>query len=106
MAKYVTKKMVEQEIIRLIKLALNINTPLEYADRYVYLARRFSMHYKVKIPSAYRIFICKKCKRVLRPGETAVFRLVAKPKKHISIKCLRCGYSYSKVYSPAKSKGR
>ena len=98
MAKYVTKRMVEREIIRLIKLALDINTPLEYADRYVYLARRFSMHYRVKIPDSYRMFICKKCKGVLRPGETALFRVVAKPKKHIVIKCLRCGYTYRKTY--------
>lgn len=96
------KKTVEREITRLIKLALNKKTPLEYADRYVYLARRFSMHYRVRIPEDYRLFICRGCKGVLRPGETGIFRVVPRPKKHIYIKCLRCGHVYRKVYSPDK----
>ena len=96
--------MVRREITRLIKLALDPNIPLKYADRYAYLARRFSMHYRVKIPSPYKIFICKKCKGILRPGETGLFRVASRPKKHIVIRCLRCGYTYKKFFSPQEKK--
>ena len=95
----VSRESVRKEIIRLIRLALDINTPIEYGDRYIELAREFSMKYEVPIPSAYKIYICKKCKRLLRPGETAIFRLRSRPQKSIYVKCLRCGYIYRRVYN-------
>lgn len=97
--KAIAKRMALKEIIRLMKLALDKSTPLEYADRYVELAREFSMRYRVRIPMPYKLFICKGCKRVLRPGEVAVFRVRARPYKHIAVKCLRCGRVYRKGFS-------
>lgn len=94
----VGKAVVRSEIVRLIRFALNNETPLKYADRYIYLARKFSMRYKVGIPREYKLFICKGCKRVLRPGETAVFRVRGRPKKHLYVKCLRCGHVYRRIY--------
>jgi len=94
----VSRRMVVAEIIRLMNLALNPDTPIKFADRYVYLARRFSMKYKVPIPRRYKLFICKGCKRVLKPGVTAVFRVRTRPKKHLYVKCLRCGHVYRRIY--------
>jgi ribonuclease P protein subunit RPR2 len=94
----VGKKDVSREIVRLIRLALDISTPISYGDRYVSLARKFSMKYKVRIPREYKIYICKGCKGVLKPGVTAVFRLRSRPKKSVYVKCLRCGHVYRRVY--------
>ena len=94
----VPRRMVVAEITRLMKLALDPDTPIKFADRYVYLARRFSMKYKVPIPRRYKIFICRGCKRVLKPGVTAVFRVRARPRKHLYVRCLRCGRVYRRIY--------
>jgi ribonuclease P protein subunit RPR2 len=94
----VSKKIVRREVTRLIKLALDPRLPIKYADRYVYLSRKFSMRYQVPIPREFKLFICKGCKRILRPGETAIFRVRARPRKNIYIKCLRCGHVYRRIY--------
>jgi len=92
----VNRRLVRREIIRLLDIAYDASTPIEYADRYVGLARSFSMKYRVRIPGLYKLFICRSCKRVLRPGSTAVFRVRNKPSLHIYVKCLRCGRVYRK----------
>ena len=93
----VSRKEVLDEIIRLIDLALDPATPIVYADRYVDLARRFSMKYRVRIPRRYKMFICRGCKRILRPGRTAIFRVRSMPRRHIFIKCMRCGHVYRRI---------
>ncbi len=97
--KYRIRKLAMREITRLLDMALDPKTPIEYADRYVEIAREISMKTRVRIPRRYKMFICKGCRRILRPGETAMFRLFNKPKKHIYIKCLRCGKIYRRGYS-------
>lgn len=94
----VGKRVVLREVRRLLDMAIDPSTPIGYADRYVYLARRFAMKYRVRIPREYRLFICKGCKRVLRPGVTAIFRIRGLPRKHIYVKCLRCGKVYMRVF--------
>jgi RNase P subunit RPR2 len=34
----------------------------------------------------------------LKPGVTAVFRVRTRPKKHLYVKCLRCGHVYRRIY--------
>jgi len=98
----VSKKVVRAEIVRLLRLALDPEIPLEYADRYVELAREFSMKYRVRIPRQFRLFICRGCKRALRPGSTAIFRIRNFPVKHIYVKCVRCGKVYRKIFDSMK----
>ena len=96
------KKSIKRKALRemeyLIKLALEPETPLEYADRYVELARKISMRTRVRMPRYLKIYICRKCKRILRPGLTGIYRVRARPKKALYVKCLRCGYVHRYVY--------
>ncbi|MEK6953212.1 MAG: ribonuclease P protein component 4 [Nanoarchaeota archaeon] len=60
---------------------------LGLANRYVTLARKISMKYKVKIPLVYKRFICKYCYYYLIPGKT--LRARVKNKKLIYY-CTNC----------------
>ena len=40
----------------------------EYSDRYVEIARKIAMKYKIKIPSELKKRFCKNCQTYLRPG--------------------------------------
>lgn len=91
-----------REIEYLMRLALRPETPIELADRYVYLARMISMRTRTRIPRELKMFICRRCKRVLRPGVTGVFRVRARPKKAVAVKCLRCGYTHRYIYFPRR----
>ncbi len=92
------KRRVMKEIRYLLKLAVDPNTPVELADEYVELIRKISMRTRTRLPRGVKLFICRKCKRILRPGVTAVFRVRSRPKKAIAVKCLRCGYTHKYVY--------
>ena len=76
-------------IDRLLELAENRvkENKIDLAKRYVYIARRLSMHNKVKIPKSKKLFICKKCNNYLIPGITCKVR---KSKDFIIYKC-NCG---------------
>ncbi len=47
----------------------------ELADRYVELARKISMKYKVRIPSELKKRFCKHCHRYLIPGKNCTVRI-------------------------------
>ncbi len=47
------------------------------AKRYVGLAEKISTHYKVKIPNALKMRICKKCGNFLVPGINCKVRLAS-----------------------------
>jgi|Deesub1362B_J571_1020462.scaffolds.fasta_scaffold00003_423 ribonuclease P protein subunit RPR2 len=94
-----TRKRAVREIHYFISLALKPDTPLVYADRYVELARKLGMRARVSIPRGLKLFICRRCKRVLKPGLTGIYRVRSRPKKSVSVKCLRCGYTHRYVYS-------
>lgn len=87
-----------KEIGYLISLALKADTPINYANRYIYLARKIAMRTRTRIPRRLKMFICRRCKSVLRPGVTGIYRVRARPKKAISVRCLRCGYTHRYVY--------
>ena len=96
------KKRIMKEIWYLFGLAMDINTPVELSDRYIDLIRKISMRTKVKLPRYIKLFICRRCKKALKPGVTAVFRVRSRPKKAVAVKCLRCGYVHKYIYKPAK----
>ncbi|MFX0033426.1 MAG: ribonuclease P protein component 4 [Candidatus Hodarchaeota archaeon] len=61
------------------------------ANRYVYLARRYSQRAKIKIPNDWKRRICNKCKRFLYPGLNCRIRLHSlKKATHISMTCFDC----------------
>ncbi len=86
------EKKLEREIaLERIKILINraMNTKsedYELARRYIELARKISMKYKVKIPKELRVF-CKKC---LYPYKSDKIRVRIK-KSRVIITCLNCG---------------
>ncbi len=88
------KEIASYRISRLLGLAEEMakkNTKLSRAlsKRYVLLARRISMHYKVKIPREMKERICKKCNNFLVPGINCSV-VLASSKRFVVYKC-ECG---------------
>jgi ribonuclease P protein subunit RPR2 len=57
------------------------------SDRYMQLARKISMKYKVKIPSEFKRQFCKKCGTYLVPGTNCRVRT---REGHLVYNCLKC----------------
>ncbi len=62
----------------------------KFAGRYVELARKISMRTKVRIPTAEKKYLCKKCGQPLVPGRNARVRVLP-GNPRILITCLSCG---------------
>ncbi len=60
----------------------------ELARRYVELARKISMKYRIKLPKKFKLKFCKKC---LYPYKDGRFR-VRISKSRVVITCLNCGH--------------
>jgi ribonuclease P protein subunit RPR2 len=62
------------------------------ANRYSYLARRYSQRAKIKIPYNWKKRLCKKCKNFLYPGLNYRIRMHSHRGKasHISLTCFEC----------------
>lgn len=69
----------------------------ERSRRYVELARKIGMRYRVRLSRSEKESFCKKCSTPLVPGKTLQTR-VDSGKKAVIIKCLNCNYSYRKPY--------
>ncbi|MCZ7395160.1 MAG: ribonuclease P protein component 4 [Candidatus Methanoperedens sp.] len=83
------KDMAFQRIQRLFELASSeFKTCPERSNRYVLLARRLSMRYRVRMPKELRRRICKHCCAYLVEGANARTRLQG---THITTTCLVCG---------------
>lgn len=61
----------------------------ELANRYMYLARRLAMKYKVKVPSELKRKFCKKCLHYLVQGKNVRVRTTGAV---IVYSCLDCGH--------------
>jgi len=77
--KKLNKTMAKKRIEKLFKLAEEkaFSNKLSLADRYVELARKISMRYRVSIPREFRRKFCKNCYRYLQPGVNARVRLTS-----------------------------
>jgi ribonuclease P protein subunit RPR2 len=63
----------------------------DLANRYVYLARRYSQRAKIKIPVKWKKRICHKCKKFLYPGINSRIRIHSGGNgSHVSMTCLEC----------------
>ncbi len=83
------KDMAFQRIERLFELAeQEFKTYPERSNRYVQLARRLSMRYRVRMPQELKRRVCKHCHAYLVQGASARTRLQG---THITTTCLSCG---------------
>ena len=62
------------------------------ANRYAYLARRYSQRAKIKMPFEWKRRICHKCKMFLFPGQNCRVRMHSQKGKgsHVSLTCFEC----------------
>ena len=74
-----------EELFKQAKLMFKEDPKL--SDRYVQLARRISMKYKVKIPKENKRKICKSCHRYLVAGVNCRVRTT---RGHVTYYCLNC----------------
>ncbi|MDO9098102.1 MAG: ribonuclease P protein component 4 [Candidatus Methanoperedens sp.] len=83
------KDMAHQRIQRLFELAgQEFKTHPDRSNRYVQLARRIGMRYRVRMPVELKRMVCKHCHAYLVQGATARTRLQG---THITTTCTVCG---------------
>ena len=98
--KRLEKAIAIERIEFLIKRAEDFkNIDYELARRYIELARRISMKYRVRIPKPLKITFCKKC---LYPYRSDKMRVRIK-KSRVIITCLNCGYERRIPIRPKRS---
>ena len=69
------------------------------SDRYVQLARKIGMRYRVRIPRHLKMRVCKNCKSYLIPGRNMRVRLRG---DYITTTCLKCGRQMRRPYKPER----
>ncbi len=74
----------------------------EYANRYVFLARKIAMKLNVKIPKEYKMLFCHKCYRYFN-SKTVAVRTNAKTKA-VEYKCKSCGHTNRYGYTKEQTK--
>jgi len=94
------RKIARERISILLRLAeQEVREHSERSTRYVELAGKIGMRYKVRPPKKYKRKVCKKCNAFLKPGLTCTVRLVPK-ERCVVWRCSECGrerrYPYSK----------
>jgi len=62
----------------------------DLAQRYVEMAKKIGMRYKVRMPKQQKLFLCRGCKRFLIPGLNCRVRIQQKREPHITMTCLEC----------------
>ena len=102
--KHIQKPVKQQKIaLERINILFNeaknmFNEEPKLSDRYVQLARRIAMKYKVKIPHKFKRRFCKHCHSYLVPGKNLRVRT---HKGHMVYYCLNCKhfmrFGYKKI---------
>jgi ribonuclease P protein subunit RPR2 len=72
---------------------------IELSDRYAFLARKIAMKYKIKMPKALKMRVCKHCHRYLIFGVNCRVRL---NKGKLVYFCLNCKNFTRKPIKPKK----
>jgi len=86
MKKYKFQKIAKERVNELFLQAEKAKTKT-LANRYVALARKIGMKYKVRIPAAFQKRFCKHCYHYLTPGKNLRVRT---QKGHLVYYCLEC----------------
>lgn len=86
----------KERIKKLFEQAVEMfSTDSKLSDRYIELARKIAMKYKVKLTSAQKRMFCKHCYSFLMPGKNCTVRLTGKTITYSCKKCkkfIRIGY--------------
>ena len=97
----IERKIARERIDKLFQMMEEMkNKDYELARRYVELARRIAMKYRIKLPKEYKLKFCKKC---LYPYKEGRFR-VRIAKSRVIITCLNCGYTKRVPIRPIRKK--
>ncbi|HJH30906.1 MAG TPA: ribonuclease P [Methanosarcinaceae archaeon] len=98
--KSLIRNLAVQRIERLFELADDeFGQNPKRSDRYVFLARRIGMRYRVRFPTTLKRRMCKHCRSYLLPGSNARVRLRG---RYISVTCLRCNKQMRYPYKSRK----
>jgi len=98
--KRLEKEIAMERIEFLIRRAENFkNKDYKLARRYVEIAKKISMKYRVRIPKHLKMIFCKKC---LYPYKSDKMRVRIK-KSRVIITCLNCGYERRIPIRPKRS---
>ena len=94
------KKKAREHIEALFKEAESVfSKDPAMADRYVYLARKIAMKFKIRIPSVLKRRFCKFCYKYVKPGVNLRIRL---SKSKVVYYCLECRHLYRLPYLKEK----
>jgi ribonuclease P protein subunit RPR2 len=87
----VAKQIARERIEVLLNRALeSMHANAELAQRYVEIAKKIGMRYKVRIPKQRKLFLCRGCKKFLVPGINCRVRIQQKREPHLALTCLEC----------------
>ena len=99
--KKLEKKIAKERIKILFEMMESMkHEDYELARRYVELARRIAMKYRLKMPKKYKLLFCKKC---LYPYKEGRFRVRIR-KSRVIITCLNCGHERRIPIRPRRKK--
>lgn len=100
--KSLIKDLAAQRIERLFELAHDeFGQNPKRSDRYVLLARRIGMRYRIRFPTNLKRRMCKHCRSYLVPGSSSRVRLRG---RYITVTCLRCNKQMRYPYKSSKNK--
>ncbi|RLJ01561.1 MAG: ribonuclease P [Candidatus Aenigmatarchaeota archaeon] len=104
------RRIAKERIILLLREAEKIfSRNRKLAKRYIELARRIGMKYRVRMPRKYKRMICRNCHTLLRPGANCKVEIDSKLKV-VVYTCQECGhvkrYPYKGKIRKKKSKRR
>lgn len=92
------KKLARERIYELFRQAESVyKKDPELANRYVKLARKLQLKYRIRLPSEMRRKFCKNCLHFLVPSKNCRVRL---QKNHIVYYCLDCKNFSRFVHKP------
>ncbi len=93
------KDIAKERIERLFELALDAKRKgTGFENRYVEIARKIAMHYKVGIPKPLKRMYCKKCGSFIVVGNNATVRTRAS-NRAVVMRCAKCGDVFRFPYS-------
>ena len=75
----------------------------DLAAGYLLSARKIAMSVRMRLPTAYRRRICRKCCALLIPGLSSRVRTRSARELHVVVTCLRCG---NQTRLPLKAKNK
>ncbi len=85
------RKIATERIERLFEAAGDVyETDESLSNRYIIIAKKIAMKYRIKIPDQYRMGYCRKCLSFFSPGKNTRTRI-----NHgkVSVTCMNCGYT-------------